>query len=401
MDRLDLLRRLSQTNNEKIVYLIFDGVGDLSQGKGTPLEVAQCPNLDAIVARSICGLANPIAPGITPGSGPAHLSLFGYDPLKFDIGRGILSALGVDFDIKGGDVAARINFATLDANGVIADRRAGRIPTETCIKLCQKLGQIQLPGVQVFIQPEKEHRAAFILRGEGLLGRLSDTDPQAVGKKPLPVEPTENTPAAKHTAELVNRFIKQAFEILKSESPANGLLLRGFDGYEQLPQMQEIYKLNPAAIATYPMYRGVARLVGMKVLPTGDMPADEFRTLKEQWANYDYFFVHIKKTDSYGEDGNFDAKVHVIEEVDALLPQLIELNPSVLLVTGDHSTPCCWKAHSFHPVPVMLCSKQARLDSAREFTEKACASGGLGTMPMVDLMSLCLAHAQKLAKYGA
>ncbi|RJP19255.1 MAG: 2,3-bisphosphoglycerate-independent phosphoglycerate mutase [Candidatus Omnitrophota bacterium] len=401
MDRFDLLKKLAEKNDEKIVYLIFDGVGDLSAGKGTPLEAAKCPHLDAIAARSTCGFAVPIAPGITPGSGPAHLSLFGYDPLKFDIGRGILSALGVNFDIKGGDVAARVNFATIDANGLVSDRRAGRIPTETCVKLCEKLNQIKLPGVEIFFQPEKEHRAAFILRGEGLSGLLSDTDPQATGKKPLPATPTSEDPKAKYTADLANQFIAKAFELLKDDAPANGLLLRGFDGYEQLPQMQEIYKLNPAAIAAYPMYKGVARLVGMDVLKTGDVPADEFVTLKEQWNNYDYFFVHIKKTDSYGEDGNFDAKVHVIEEVDALLPQLLELNPSVLLVTGDHSTPCPWKAHSFHPVPVMLCSQEARIDKVTEFNETACIAGGLGTMPMVDMMALCLAHAKKLAKYGA
>ncbi len=401
MERLELLKKLSEKNDEKIVYLIFDGIGDLSTGKGTPLEAAKCPNLDSLAFRSACGFAIPILPGITPGSGPAHLSLFGYDPLKFDIGRGILSALGVNFDIKGGDVAARVNFASIDDSGLVTDRRAGRIPTETCMKLCEKLGQIKLPGVEIFVQPEKEHRAAFILRGDNLSGALSDTDPQATGKKPLPVEATSDDPAAKHTAELVNEFIKQAFELLKDESPANGMLFRGFDGYEQLPQMQDVYKLNPAAIATYPMYKGVSRLVGMEVLKTGDVPADEFVTLKEQWNNYDYFFVHIKKTDSYGEDGNFDAKVHVIEEVDALLPQLLDLEPSVLLVTGDHSTPCPWKAHSFHPVPVMLSSKEARIDKVAEFNETACIQGGLGTVMMVDLMSLCLGHAKKLAKYGA
>ncbi len=401
MDRFNLLRKISEKNDNKIVYLIFDGVGDLSTGKGTPLEVARCPNLDSIAASSSCGFATPILPGITPGSGPAHLSLFGYDPLVYDIGRGILSALGVNFEIKGGDVAARVNFATIDDNGLVTDRRAGRIPTETCVKLSEKLSQIDLPGVQVFFKPEKEHRAALILRGEGLSGDMSDTDPQATGKKPLPVTPTSDTPAAKHTTELVNQFIEKAYEVLKDEHPANGILLRGFDGYEQLPQMQDVYKLNPAAIATYPMYKGVSRLVGMEVLKTGDVPADELVTLKEQWNNFNYFFVHIKKTDSYGEDGNFDSKVHVIEEVDELVPQLIDLNPSVLLVTGDHSTPCSWKAHSFHPVPVMLYSEQARIDNVREFNEKACISGVLGTLPMLELMPLCLGHAMKLAKYGA
>ncbi len=401
MDRFALYKKLAETNDNKIVYLIFDGLGDIPGETGTPLEVAKTPNLDAIAKKSISGFATPITAGVTPGSGPAHLALFGYDPIEYDIGRGILSALGVSFPIKGGDVAARVNFATLDGDGNVTDRRAGRIPTETCVKLCEKLSQIKLPGVEIFFQPEKEHRAAFILRGEGLSGALTDTDPQMTGKKPLAVKADSNDPAAERTANLVNQFIQQAFEILKNDAPANGILLRGFDGYEQLPQMQDIFKLNPACIATYPMYKGVSRLVGMEVLPTGDVPKDEFVTLKEQWDNYDYFFVHIKKTDSYGEDGNFPAKTGVIEEVDALLPQLLDLDPSVLLVTGDHSTPCAWKAHSFHPVPAMIYSKEARYDGLSEFNERACINGGLGTIPMIDLMPLCLAHAKKLAKYGA
>ncbi|MFH1741738.1 MAG: 2,3-bisphosphoglycerate-independent phosphoglycerate mutase [bacterium] len=398
---LELLKRLSEETDSKIVFLIFDGLGGLDMGKGTALEAAKTPNLDRLAAEGIVGFADPIQPGITPGSGPAHLALFGYNPLQFDIGRGILSALGVGFEIKPGDVAARVNFASIDQDGLVTDRRAGRIPTETCIRLCEKLRAIPLAGVELFVQPEKEHRAAVVLRGKGLSGAVCDTDPQKLGAKPIVPTATKDDPAAEKTAKIVQEFVTKAFNVLKDDHPANAILMRGFDSFEALPTTQEVYRLNPAAIATYPMYKGVSRLVGMTVLDAGDTPATEFDCLEKHWKDHDYFYLHIKKTDSYGEDGNFDGRVHVLEEVDALVPRLVALNPMTILVTGDHSTPAPMKAHSFHPVPVLIRSPLARRDTATAFGETACLTGGLGRVSMEHLMALALAHSGKLQKYGA
>ncbi len=399
---LELLTRLSETSDSKIVFLIFDGLGGLDvDGRGTALESAATPNLDILAAEGTVGFAHPIQPGITPGSGPAHLALFGYDPLKYDIGRGILSALGVGFEIQDGDVAARVNFATIDDNGLVTDRRAGRIPTETCVQLCDKLQTIDLPDVELFVKPEKEHRAAVILRGKGLSGAICDTDPQRTGAKPVTAQATQEDPAAKKTAEIVKEFLDKAFDMLRDDKPANGILMRGFDSFEALPSMQEVFKLRPAAIATYPMYKGVSRLVGMDVLDAGDTPETEFDCLEQNWKDYDYFYLHIKKTDSYGEDGNYEGRVHVLEEVDKLVPRLVALQPDTILVTGDHSTPAPMKSHSFHPVPVLINSKLARRDQAKVFSETECLAGGLGHVAMMHLMSLALAHSGKLQKYGA
>lgn len=401
---MKLIQQLAMKTESKIVLLVADGLGGIStKDRPTELEAAHTPNMDQVAAESITGLFDPVSPGITPGSGPGHLALFGYDPLEFDIGRGILSALGVNFEIKPADVAARVNFATLNADGIITDRRAGRISTEVCIQLCEELSKIQVEGVQVFVRPEKEHRAAVIFRGAGLSGSITDSDPQKTGVKPLEVKPRDaSDKEAVKTAQIANNFLAQAYKILASHHPANAILMRGFDRYEKLPSFQEIYQLNPACIAVYPMYKGVARLVGMKVYEEGqETIADEFALLKKHWSEHDFFFVHIKKTDSYGEDGNFDAKVKVIEELDRELPKVLELNPDALVITADHSTPTDFKAHSFHPVPVLIRSKHARVDDVTRFGEKYVAHGGLGCLPTKHLMALAMAHALKLNKFGA
>jgi len=397
----DLVKDLAIASGSKIVLIVFDGLGGLPRGVGerTELETAYRPNLDALAARSVCGLMDPISPGITPGSGPAHLALFGYDPLRYEIGRGILSALGVDFDLKPSDVAARANFAQIDARGNVIDRRAGRISTEKNRQLCELLSQIKVPGAEIFIRTEKEHRAAIVFRGQGLSGRLSDTDPQKLGVPPLTVQPLSEE--ARSTAEIVNRFVEQARQILAREERANMILLRGFDQYEALPSYADRYQLKAAAIANYPMYRGVARLLGMTVLPTGDTIQSEFETLAKHFQDYDFFFLHIKKTDSMGEDGNFEGKVKVIEEADRSIPILMDLQPDVVVVTGDHSTPAVLKAHSWHPNPVLLYSKYCRPDQVRAFSESDCLQGGLGRFPAINLMPLMMANALRLNKYGA
>jgi 2,3-bisphosphoglycerate-independent phosphoglycerate mutase len=399
---LEFVQNLIEPNETKIVLLVMDGLGGLPlEPRGdTALEAARTPNLDRLAAESICGLHQPVAPGITPGSGPSHLALFGYDPLEYEVGRGVLSALGIDFDLAPGDVAARGNYCTLGDDGRVADRRAGRIPTEKNRELSALLRNIELPGVEVFVRPVKEYRLLLVLRGEGLSGNLADTDPQDVGQKPLDPEP--GSPEAEKTAGLVRQFLGQAREILAGHHPANMVLLRGFSQLPDWSSFERAFGLRAAAIAGYPMYRGVAKLVGMDVLETGAEPEEEWATLEQHWDDYDFFFLHVKRTDSAGEDGDFERKAALIEEVDALLPRLRRLGPDVLVVTGDHSTPAVMKYHSWHPVPVLLWSRYCRADRVDRFGERACMAGGLGPrIPAVDLMPLALANARRLEKFGA
>ncbi len=398
---LEVVRSLVRPTPSKILFFVMDGLGGMPHpeiGK-SELEVAHLPHLNTLTSRAACGLIDPIAPGITPGSGPAHLALFGYDPLRYDFGRGVLSALGIDFPLQQNDLAIRANFATIDGNGVITDRRAGRIPTELNRELCALLRQIHLPGVELFVETEAGHRALVVLRGERLSDRISDTDPQREGVPPAPVQPLaeEATP----TAQLVNAFLKEVFVILRENHPANALLLRGAAQLPDIPSMRELYQLTPAAIAAYPMYRGLGKLLGMDVLPTGETIWDEYETLQEHWESYDFFFFHVKATDTAGEDGDFHRKVQVLEEVDTLVPALLRLRPDVLVVTGDHSTPTALRAHSWHPVPFLLYGETCISDDVAAFSERALAHGSLGRFPAQDVMLLALGHAQKLNKYGA
>lgn len=404
MADFDLMRKLTKKDGGKIVMLVMDGVGGLpfEPGGPTELEAAVTPNMDRLAREGSLGLTNPIGYGITPGSGPAHLALFGYDPLTFDIGRGVLESFGIGLSVGAADVAARGNFCSLDDQGLISDRRAGRIPTETGEALCRLLSAIELPGVAVEVQAVKEYRFALVLRGAGLNPKLADTDPQQVGKAPLPVQALD--PEAEPTARLVQSWVDQARLILADHHPANGLTLRGFSSDPDLPKYADIYKLKAACVAVYPMYRGVSQLVGMEVLPTDphDTPDDEFHRVAAAWNDYDFFFVHIKYTDSRGEDGDFDAKVKVIEQVDAALPTLLDLKPEVLIITGDHSTPAKLRSHSWHPVPTLLWAPGVhRQDPAQAFGETECLKGALGIFPAVELMPLALAHAGRLNKYGA
>ena len=405
MDQLELLRELSEPNDTKIVLLVLDGIGGLplKPGGKTELETAHTPNLDALARGASCGLLDLVAPGITPGSGPGHLALFGYHPVRHIVQRGALAAAGIDFVQEPADVAARANFCQLDEAGNVVDRRAGRIPTEESAPLCELIeSQVKVEGVEVFVRPVKEHRALVVFRGQGLDDRLHDTDPQQTGVPPLEPRVTEEEPAARRTAQVVAEFLRQVREILPGKHPkANMLLMRGFALKPQLPQFADVYKLRAAAEATYPMYRGLARLVGMEILPARQTVAEEFEEVGAQWDRFDFFFVHVKKTDSAGEDGDFDRKVVVIEEIDADLPSLLALRPDVLAVTGDHSTPSKLAVHSWHPVPVMVRGEYVRTDDVTEFGESACSRGNLHRLPALALMPLLLANARRLAKFGA
>jgi len=401
VDNLDLIKQISITSPGKIVLLVIDGLGGLPHPKTakTELETANTPNLDRLAAGSTCGLIDPVGPGITPGSTPGHLALFGYDPVKYNIGRGVVAALGIDFDLKPDDIAARGNFCTVDSSGLLTDRRAGRIPTEKCTELCRLLDEIKIEGIELFVRPVREHRFAVVFREEGLSPEVSDSDPQQTGVAPKAVKARQAT--ARRTADTANEFIAQAITILTRHHPANMVILRGFSRKPSLPTMGEVYKLKPAAIAAYPMYRGLAKLVGMQLLKTGPAIADEFNALKQNYAGYDFFFLHIKGTDSAGEDGDFDGKVNVIEEIDRALPALTGLKPDVIVVIGDHSTPALLKSHSWHPVPILLYSRWCRPDRVGEFTETTCILGGLGRFPATQVMPLAMANALKLAKFGA
>jgi 2,3-bisphosphoglycerate-independent phosphoglycerate mutase len=397
------LTELLIPGDSKIVFIILDGVGGIQmEGKGgTELQIARKPNLDQLAEISSCGLLEPVSPGITPGSGPSHFALFGYDPVRFNIGRGILEATGIDFPLTERDVVARINFATIDQKGKVIDRRAGRISNETNARICRKLqgGLRMRQGVEVIVEPVKEHRAVLVLRGEGLRGEIEDTDPEREGVPPL--EPKSSMAEAKGTADLVQDFVDQSRKILADEAKANMVLLRGFAKYTRYPTMKERYGLNSLAIAAYPMYRGISRLVGMTVLSSISTIEEEFQALAAHFADYDFFFLHIKHTDSRGEDGNFDGKVAVIEEVDRFLPQVRALRPDVLVVTGDHATPAAMRSHSWHPFPILLHSPYCLVDLVKKFDEVSCIGGVLGKMPSVQLMPLVLAHARRLGKFGA
>ena len=401
MNSQEMIRKIARPTDSKIVMLVIDGLGGLPLPETglTELETARTPNLDKLAAGAISGLIDPVAPGITPGSAPGHLALFGYDPVGCIIGRGALEALGIDFKLQPGDVAARGNFATVDSRGVITDRRAGRLSTEQNSKLAKMLDRKTIEGVEVIVRTVKEHRLVVIFRGQGLADEVGDSDPQQTGVAPLEV--TALNQAAQKTAAIANRFLAQAGETLADHHPANTVLLRGFSVKPEHATMAENYKLKAAAIASYPMYRGLARVVGMDVLPTGASFEEEIETLKQNYDKYDFFFVHIKATDEAGEDGDFAAKVAVLERIDGALEGLTGLAPDVLVVTGDHSTPARLKGHSWHPVPVLISSEWCRPDGVKSFSESACISGGLGRLPAKAIMPLAMANALKLAKFGA
>ena len=384
----------------KIVLLVADGLGGLPHPdtRKSELETAHIPNLNALAQRSACGLTTPVEVGVAPGSGPGHLALFGYNPLKYLIGRGALEALGIGAELLPGDVAARGNFCTVDDEGLLTDRRAGRIRTELSAPLCQRLDSIEIPGVQVDVMPVQDYRFVLRLRGEGLSEAVEETDPQREGLPPRPARALE--PDAERTAEIVQEFVSQAERLLSEEQPANMVLLRGWAQLPNLPEFGQVYHLNPAAIAAYPMYRGLASVANMRIIPTGMTFGDEVDTLHANWDDHDFFFIHYKPADAAGEDGDFDGKVKCLEELDRHIPRILDLEPDVLMVAGDHATPAIMASHSWHPVPFMLHSQLTLGEGVDGFNERACAQGSIGRIPAETIMLLALSHAGKLGKFG-
>lgn len=395
------LARLLIRNDSKIVLVVVDGLGGMADEEHpTELEEASTPHLDRLASRGVTGLLDPVGPGITPGSGPGHLALFGYDPLQHELGRGALSAAGLGFDLQPGDVAARANLCTLDGDGNVTDRRAGRPSDDDGRRVVERLQhEVRVPDVELFFRHERQHRVLVVVRGEGLDPRVTDTDPQATGVPPL--EPRPLDPAARKMADVAMRLQEEARRVLTEESSANGLLLRGFDSRRNLPAFGERYGLRAAAVAVYPMYRGIAHLLGMEVLgPPADLP-DQIDLLRKSWEDLDFFFLHHKDADSAGEDGDRPGKIAAIERFDDAVPDLLALEPDVIAVTGDHSTPSQMAAHSWHPVPLLLWGRRSGRDDVERFGERWCRLGGLGRRPSVELMPIVLATAGRLAKYGA
>ncbi len=396
-----LISSLAQVNEKKIVLLVLDGLGDTdNEGKGTALQMARTPNMDQLAQKAALGLAHPVFPGITPGSGPGHLGLFGYDPVMYQIGRGVLSALGLEFNLRKQDVAARLNFCTLDKEGKVEDRRAGRISSDKNHELIEKIKKNLQPGdVEVFLETESEHRALLVLRGEDLDDRVGDTDPQQTGKKPM--DPARAPYDNSKTAKIARDIFNQVQEILKDESPANMILSRGFAQLPDWPSFHERYKLDPVAVAGYPMYRGIARLLGMEVLSEPKAPKDIISETVSAIGKHDFVFAHFKDPDKTGENGDIQEKIKAIEAMDEALPPLIEQQPDVLIITGDHSTPAPLAAHSWHPVPLLLKAPGLRGPFLKNFDEITALRGELGMIPSKEIMTLAMAHAGKLAKFGA
>ncbi len=400
MDFHELIQNL-KTDGGKIIMVVSDGIGGLPLQPGGPteLEAASTPNLDALATKGVSGMSLPILPGITPGSGPGHLGLFGYDPLKFQIGRGVLEAAGIAFPVGPDDVCVRCNFCTTGPDGLITDRRAGRIPTEESAEVVKLLRQVKIPGVEIFVEPVKEHRFVVVFRKAGLGGHVADTDPQKTGLAPL--DPVGKDEASRETAKIAKEFFEQAKVILKDQPKANCLTMRGFAKKPSLPSYEELYGLKAAAIAVYPMYKGLASLVGMDLVGQPKTLEEEVEVLKENYDKYDFFFLHFKYTDSRGEDGDFEAKKKMIEELDKVMPAIAALNPACLVVTGDHSTPAKMASHSFHPVPTMIVSDLARTDACTKYGETQANTGGLGHFAAMYIMPLAMAHAGRLEKFGA
>ena len=398
----EFLNKLVIPADTKIALIIMDGLGGLPSEPGgkTELETAYTPNMDALALRSALGLSSPAGPGIAVGSGPGHLAVFGFDPIEYEIGRGALEALGVDIDLQPGDVAARGDLCKVDENGIIIDRRAGRIATSEAEKITMILNDIKVEGVDIHIETIKEHRFALVMRGEGLGTNVIGTDPLMNGVKPFKAA-GQDEPSQK-TANLINEFVEKVKLALPLDLPANMILLRGFDKLPVIPQYKDLFGLNAAAIAVNGMYKGVSRMVGMQVLPVdGVTMQDEFTALEKYWKDFDYFYLHIKQTDTHGEDGDFGRKVKVIEEVDTLIPRLTSLQPDVIIITGDHSSPALMKSHSWHPVPLLIYSKNVREDGICQFGERACSHGSLGILPARDIILIALANAGRISKYGA
>jgi 2,3-bisphosphoglycerate-independent phosphoglycerate mutase len=400
MNLHEIPMRLRQPAASKILMVVVDGLGGLplTPDGPTELEAAATPHLDAAAGEGQGGMSIPVLPGLTPDCATGHLALFGYDPLQYPVSRGLSEALGLDFPLQPGDIAARGNFCTINADGHIIDRRGGHPSTERCVTLCQKLRAIDIPGLQLFVEPIREHRFLLVLRGEGLGDGVNHTDPLHIDTPPLPAVGADEP--SRRTAEAVTAFVEQAAQVLSTEAPTNMVTLRGLSRYPQLPSLGDLYGLRAVALAVYPLYKGIARLAGMDVPDAGNSLGEQIDALEKLWEKYDFFYLHYPYADSAGRDGNFEGKVQMLERLDMQIPRLRALQPDVFIVTGDHSTPAKLKSRSWHSVPTILVSGNCRTDGLQAFSEAACRYGGMGLFTAKTLMTVALAHAGRLQKYG-
>ena len=390
---------LTRYTDSKILLLVIDGLGGLphNQTSKTELESANIPNLDKLTQESTTGIATPIQPGITPGSGPGHMSLFGYNPIKYVIGRGVLEAIGSGIKLSKKDIAVRGNFCTIDNQGVITDRRAGRISDSDASKLIQSLSQIKVDGAHITIKHLKNHRFVLVLSGSDLNTDITPTDPLLNN---LPInQASSNSPQSRKTATIINKFTQLSLDILKNETLANGIILRGFSQNLSVPKISDVYHINPIGISLYPAYRGIATMLGMKVTNQGVDFSDLIKIVRNNFNDFNFFYLHYKDTDSAGEDGDFDKKVFSLEKLDTFIPELRSIGFDVFTITGDHSTPSILSSHSWHPVPILINSNIPTSDESIHFTELECKNGDIGRIHATDIMPLTLAYAKKLIKF--
>ncbi|ENN96071.1 cofactor-independent phosphoglycerate mutase [Methanocaldococcus villosus KIN24-T80] len=404
----------------KIIIFIIDGLGDRPNEKGeTPLKIAKKPTMNRIAEEGICGLMNAIDIGIRPGSDTAHLAILGYDPYKVYTGRGPLEAFGLGLDLKEGDIAFRCNFATVDDNFIVKDRRAGRLDFETAKILEKEIDGLEIDGVKVIFR-SKGYRGALVLRGEGLDYMVTDADPHKDNVKVEEVKPLRKE--AEKTAEILNKLLKIIYNKLKDHPvnierekkglpPANIILPRGAGIVPKVEKFYEKYKMKGAVICGTALIKGIGKMLGLDVIevegangtPNSNIMG-KAKALLNNLDKYDFFLINVKAADEAGHDGKFELKKEIIEKIDNMLSYIFEnINKDSVyfVLTGDHSTPIEVKDHSADPVPIVIWGKSVRKDDVKEFDEFACAKGGLHWIKGEHVMRILLDLTNRNEKFGA
>ncbi|MDD3408250.1 MAG: 2,3-bisphosphoglycerate-independent phosphoglycerate mutase [Methanobacteriaceae archaeon] len=411
----------------KGIILVMDGMGDRplkELDNQTPLQAANTPNMDKMAECGITGIMDSIRPGIIPGSDTAHLSILGYDPYEVYTGRGPFEASGVGLDVIPGDIAFRCNFSTADENGIITDRRAGRI-REGTKDIVDVLNTMVIKGyedIQIIFKESTGHRAVLVLRGEGLSDKVTDADPKVEGKKPKIVESTDGSEEAKRTADLLNKIVEKSYEMVKNhpvnigrmeenKPPANIIIPRGAGAVPKVEHINEKYEVNSACIAETGLFMGIGRFAGMDIIEMDDVTGgvdtnldNIIDTIINQVNNTDhnFFLINIDGADEAGHDGNAIQKKEFIEKVDKIvMSKLLNLKNVVLFLTADHSTPISVMNHSGDPVPVIINSPEVRVDDVKEYNEFAVAKGGLCRIRGSDVMNIVMDLMNNSHKFGA
>ncbi|MCK4443355.1 MAG: 2,3-bisphosphoglycerate-independent phosphoglycerate mutase [Thermoplasmata archaeon] len=406
---------------KKILLIILDGMADRPVavlGSKTPLQAANTPNMDWFAKNGMCGQMDPIAPGVRPGSDTSHLAILGYNPHEVYTGRGPFEAAGVGLPMEHGDIAFRCNFGTIDADGTVRDRRAGRIRKGTS-EIARDLDGMPIEGVKVIFKEATEHRAVLILRGDGLSPKVTDVDPHAVGVKYHECEALE--PEAGRTAEIVNEFVERSREILadhevnkkrlkEGDFPANIILPRGSGVFPHLDSLEERFGIRSAAICGVTLIKGICRVAGMKILDvdgaTGGLDTDMIAKGKaaiEALESYDFVFLNVKAPDICGHDGDPEGKVKVAERLDMMMSFIRKelRNDVIMAVTSDHSTPVSVRDHAGDSVPLIVYGKDIRVDEVSSYDEISVTKGILGRIRGSDLIHILLDQSGRAEKFGS